>query len=467
MSEEPGAVPCGCMGKTALKSVVYPARQRVRHRLAAAGVYLSGTLDCGLLPRRESLEREPTRIVIEGGAVRQSATSTTPKRRRDAWGLTAVLADAGVGTGVATFSDALESGYRTLSGGGRVTIAKGHSVQIAGSDRTTLLAELLFPGGERRPGYVAGNVDVVHAFPGLDQPTQAAIAGAHALNDCYAYGGIESRVLRPVVCVPEAAEEPTPGDVEAWYRDGVPDGVEIRRPTILAHGGDGRLFGATVTTELTHTPPIHAGRLEAGDVVLLHRPLGAVAALSMARADGDRAAFERFTETLATDHADVAELVAALSPERGADFDPDRHLKLASDVSGPGIGGIAETVGRGDHELRVERLPFVDETAVRRARDRWLVPDATVGTNGPIAMIGRSTVVDRAAARLEAAGFEPVRLGCVDRSETDGRDAAGRSHPNSRSGVISTVDGISLSEFVEDATLFTDGFDSPDGTPQR
>lgn len=448
MSGEAETIPCGCMGKTPLKRVVHPARRRVRRRLATNGVYLAGTLDCGLLPRHESLDRKTDRITLDGdGSVRRGSTADV---ETPAWGLAAVLTAPEHGTSVQAFADALNAGYGSLTADGRLTIAKGHSIQISNADRTTVAFDLFRPRGKRRPGFVAGNVDVIHAFPNLEPTVQAAIAGAHALNDCYAYGATDKRVLRPLVGVPDSksAAEPTQSEVETWYRAGLPDDIAFRRPTILHHGGDGWLLGATATSELTHVPPVHAGRLEPDDVVLLSRPLGAVAALSAARDASNGLAFDRAAEILADDHAAVGRSIASLSPSSAAEFDPDRHLKLATDVSGPGIGGIVSAIARSDHRLRVEQLPFVDGEAVRRARRHWLVPDATAETNGPIAMVGRPEAIARAETRLREAGCAPSQLGCIESS--DG------------AGTVSSADEVELSQFIESQKLHTNDHDEDD-----
>jgi hypothetical protein len=447
MTADPDTLPCGCMGKTSLDGVVHPARRRVRGPLARAGVYLGGALECGLVPRRMALDRTEARVVLDGdNDVRRTDTGDA-SNPVPAWGLVSVLAAPATGTGVSAFANALRRGYGALATGGRLVVAKGHSVQVAGTDQTTFAGDLLRPRGERRPGYVAGNIDVVHAFPNLDPATQAAVASEHALNDCYAYGGTNERVLRPVIGVPGTADAPTATTVQQWYCDDLPGGVALLPPTVFRHGGRGWLFGATATAELAHVPPVHAGRVEPGDAVLLHRPLGAVAALSAPRDDGDDAVRERAVSVLRADHADVGEVIASLSPVNGAGFDPDRHLKLATDVSGPGIGGVVDAVSGDGRRLHIESLPFVDRGAVAQARRQWLIPDATVGTNGPVAMVGRPEAIARAEARLRERGADPVRLGRVE---------AGSSG-------VSTADDVRLDRFVEDATLLRSaaGRDTP------
>lgn len=423
--------PCGCAGKTPLARVVEPARRRARSRLARRGVHLAGRLDCGLLPRRTRLERDPAAVALDAGE------PPAPGGDGPAWGVAAVLAGRSVGTSPGAFADAMVDGYGTLAGGARLRVVKGHSVQTDATG-TTVVAERLRPRGPRRPGYTLANVDLVHDFPGRSRPTVARVAALHALDDCYAYGGHAERVVRPVVGVPSTADRPDDATVAGWYRTGLPDGIDVLAPLVVGHAGRGWLFGATATTRIEHTPPLHAGRLDPGDCVLLSRPLGAVAALAAARAGlaGDGVT-ERAVTALRRDQVAVAEAVAAASPGGGEAFDPDRHLALATDVSGPGVGGIADLVGRGPHRLHVERLPFLDRPAVEAARDRWLLPDATLGTNGPVALAGRPAVLERIAARLRGADLDPVPLGRVVTGE----------------GRVSSAAGVDLARFVEDRRL--------------
>lgn len=417
-------LPCGCAGKTPLDRIVEPARERARPRLARRGVRLVGALDCGLLPRHDGFERRVISDTLDANSGGETG---------DTWALATVFAGARAGTSATAFADTLTQGYGALPAD-RLAVVKGHSVQVDG-DGTTVAAELLSPHGTRRPGYVLGNVDAIHDFPELDRATVARIAVLHALNDCYAYGGADDRTVRPLVAAPAGGR--VPDDVEPWFRD-LPAGIDRLPPTVVRHSGRGWLFGATATADIDHSPPIHAGRLEPGDTVLLHRPLGAVAALAAARhGHADAEVRRRAIDALRTDHVAVGEAVAAASPRAGEMFDSDRHLKLATDVSGPGIGGVADAVSGRGRRLHVETLPFLDRAAVDRARDRWLVPDATLGTNGPVALVARRRVVERLERRLRRVGFDPVRIGRV---VTGG-------------GRVSTADGVALDRLIEDRRL--------------
>lgn len=418
-------VNCGCAGKTPLERIVHPARRKARATLAASSAHLAGALDSGLLPLTDGLDRE---LVVRGIDSPERATLSGRT-----WALSAVLPSVDDTRTADRFRDLLEREYSGL-GDGPTVIAKGHSVQLPDATRSVHATELLRPTGPRRPGFRAGNVDLIHAFPKLDPPDQAAVATAHAFNDCYAYGATGDRTLRPFVAVP-TDDCPRATTVTRWYRQRVPSSVTVLDPAIIPHDGEGWLYGAAVTATTDRVPPIHRGRLRAGDEVLLHRPLGAVACYAQALEDGDEALKRTATTHLRADHETVGEIVRAFRPEPWDAFDPDRHVKLATDVSGPGIAGIARLVEGKGFSLRVDDLPFLDSRAVTRAREQWLVPDATIGTNGPLAFIGRSSVLDRVASRLREKGVAGHRLGTVV-------DSPGPS--------LRGDDAVSVAAYVED-----------------
>lgn len=297
---------------------------------------------------------------------------------------------------------------------------KGHSIQLEGATEQTVWGERLVPSGRRRPGYRAVNVDVIHAFPGLAPERQAAVATFHALNDCYAQGAAEEREVRPIVAVPDGTDLGSER-VERWYRAAAPETVGVREPSIVVHDGRGWQFGAAATAATGRTPPVRRAAIEAGDEVTVHRPLGALALYAGTVGTGgppsapvDSSVRDRAIEALTSDHAAVARAVAASHPAPEEAFDPDRHLKWVCDVSGPGIGGLLDATKSESVGLRLEALPVLDQDAIEAVRDRWVVPDVTVETNGPLAAIGSPTALERFERRLEGiSGTDPTRIGRV------------------------------------------------------
>lgn len=400
---------CGCAGKTSLEGVVGPALDRVAERVGP-GVVVAAALDAALLPRTADLERDRAAVPLDGS--QPPAVSDAPTRT-----LAATFADRALGTSSERLATAVGRTYGALAADGspapgRVVVGKGHTVQVAGATTGHQWFEHLRPVGERRVGYRAANVDVVHAFPGLEPERQAEIAALNALNDCYASGATTERAVRPLVAVP-AGSTPSPDRVRAWYDAAVPPDVTVLPASVVALDGRGWLFGATATAVGGRTPPLRATAVEPGDTVLVHRPPGGLALFSHAAdatAAGER---RRALAALTADHAPVADVIARFRPGPGERFDPDRHVKLVTDVSGPGVRGIGRALGSA-YRLDLTRFPLLDSTALTRASDRWVVPDVTVETNGPLAVVAAPDVARAVADRLAGvADAAPERLGTV------------------------------------------------------
>lgn len=494
---------CGCAGKTPLSRVVRPALAALRAR--SAGVDVAGDLEAGLLPNTTALERSVVAPDARAPPVAPRAEPNASLSATEPEGcdgsatprfVAAAFVDAERGADPAAFGECLGEAYRAWardcrgpmtrdgrdrageeaasptdatdrSGRGRPTVVKGHSIQLEGASEPTIWGERLIPAGRRRPGYRAVNVDVVHAFPGLDPERQAAVATVHALNDCYTQGAAADRDVRPIVAVP-AGTDLDRDRVRRWYRAAVPASVRVREPAIVAHDGRGWQFGAAATAATDRIPPVRRGAIEPGDEVTVHRPLGGLAlyAGSLARrapavtgrsssdgaarsasdgtarsasdtsecAGSDGRTRSRAVEALTTDHVAVARAIAASCPAPTEPFDPDRHLKWVCDLSGPGIRGLLDATEREGCGLSIEGLPWLDREGVEAVRDRWVVPDATVETNGPLAAIGSPAALERFERRLaDVPSADPSRIGRVTGEAT-----------------LRWADGVDLERFVED-----------------
>ena len=404
MTEGPvEAVPsrCGCAGKTSLDRVVRPALAALR---ADSSFTIAGEAEAGLLSNTAGIKRSVAGDDYEGGRF-VAAAFVAPERGSDA----------------DSFRSLLSSAYRRWGegAGGSATVLKGHSIQLGPGAESVVWGERFRPTGDRRPGYRAANVDVIHALPGIAPATQAAVASAHAFNDCYTQGASADRDLRPIVGVPTEGTI-APDRVRGWYREAAAPEITVREPSIVVHGGRGWQFGASVLATTARTPPVRVGKIGAGDEVVLHRSPGALALLA-GRADADEPIDEgvggRAIEALAADHAPVAGAIQASCPRPQEVFDPERHLKWAGDVSGPGIGGLLDTAESAGCGLALDALPLFDRERLDAVRERWVVPDVTVETNGPIAAIGTPAALDRFERRLpECPSADPTRIGSV----TDG-----------------------------------------------
>lgn len=397
------AVRCGCAGKTPLDRVVLPARERIRDRLSDTSVGLGPDRDAALFPRRDRLESDTEAVALDGRA------PTGPTDGGETWTLAAAFAGDEL-TDPDRFARTLGGAYAALDGS-TVTVGKGHAVQVPGGDVGTLWLEHLRPRGPRCDGTLAANVDAVHAFPGLSPAESLRIASLNACNDLHAVGAVADRTVRPLVAAPRG-EAPPDDAVATWADDSVPADATALPPATVEHDGEGWLFGASVRAVAPRAPV--RPRLAAGNEVMLTRPLGGLALYAHGAACGDEEFRERGLGQLRTDSRPVADALARFSPDPGEPFDPDRHVARVTDVSGEGVAGIGRLVADAGRSLRIEQLPLlpgVDEVA-----DAWTVPDVTVETNGPLAIVARPAVLDRVADRLAAVpAARPIRLGTVVR----------------------------------------------------
>ncbi|WP_284033407.1 hypothetical protein [Halobaculum lipolyticum] len=448
---------CGCAGKTPLERVVFPARERVAERLVGTGVELDPPVDAATFPRAERVERE-TALVRLGGdpppapfadaaAADPGVWAATERDGREVVTLACVVAGDDAAD-ADRLGDALADAYTALDGP-RVRIGKGHTVQAPGVTGGHLWLEHLRPVGDDAAagGRTAASVDAVHAFPALGSADQARIAALNALNDVHAAGATADRTVRPVVAAP-AADTPDPARVEAWYRAGVPDDVTVLAAAVVGHDGDGWLVGASATAagasdRLDPRLPDDCG-------VLLTRPVGGLACFARGVADDDEGLRERGLAHLRRDGRAVAAAVAGFRPAVGERFDPAAHVARVTDVSGEGIAGVGRLAAASGRSLRLRRLPILEGAAA--ATTPWAVPDATVETNGPLAVAAAPAVLDRLADELLGVdGADPRRVGTL------GDDDA----------PVVNATGTDLSRAVEAAarwpTAATDGGEAADG----
>lgn len=410
---------CGCAGKTPLSRVVLPARDRVAAALAGTDVELGDDADAAVL-RAGDLDRGTDLVALGEGDAPSPSGGRDVEANTDG-GPAVVLACAFLGDGMADpdrLGAALSAAYASFDGS-PTRIGKGHAVQVPNATGGRLWLERFAPvvGGDDRAtdgdaeGVVALNVDAVNAFPALAPGEQARIASLNALNDAHAVGATDRRTVRPVVATPDG-ESPDPARVAEWYAAGTPTDVTVLAPSVLDHGGDGWLIGAGVTardrTVFERRPlPDDCG-------VLLTRPLGGLACFAHGVAVGDDGLHDRGLAHLRRDGRPVARALSTFRPDPGEPFDPQRHVVRVTDVSGEGVAGLGRVAAAAGRALRIRRLPLLPGAAA--AAEAWTVPDATVETNGPLAVFADPGVLRDVTDRITSIrDAEPCRLGSLTR----------------------------------------------------
>ncbi|MFC7137843.1 hypothetical protein ACFQRB_18170 [Halobaculum litoreum] len=401
---------CGCAGKTPLDRVVMPARERIATRLATTRVTLGPDGDAARLPGAASPVRRVEALPLDGRAPEVPFASDD----RDAPVVT--LACALVGPAVADpdrFAATLGDVYAGLDGP-RVTVGKGHAVQVPGAEPGMVWLEHLRrpdgspAGSDGADGTTAANVDAVHAFPVLEPHEQARVATLNARNDLYAAGATRPVTVRPLVAAP-GGDAPAADRVAAWFREGAPADATVLRPSVAAHGGEGWVVGASVDA----AGAVADALLPDPCAVVVTRPAGGLAAFALGHLTGDDGLRERGRRALLADTAAVADAVRAFRPTGDTPFDPAVHVARVTDASGEGIAGLGRLAAAAGRSFRLERLPVVDGVGAAAAGS-WTLPDVTVETNGPLAVFAAPAVADRLLDRLAGvAGAAAERIGLL------------------------------------------------------
>lgn len=405
---------CGCAGKTPLSRVVFPARERIDSRLTGTSVRLGSAVDAAVFPIGSTVEldRAIDAVSLDGTVPEQpfGEQDDDSNEQSRIWTLAAAFLGNSL-TNTDRLGSALGDAYAELDGS-PITIGKGHAVQVSVASGGDLWLEHLRP---TRPvdvdggGVIAANVDVLHAFPILSPAIQARIAALNACNDVHAVGATDDRTVRPLVVAP-AESTPDPDRVTGWYREGVPEDVTVLPASVRTHDREEWLVGASVTARANAAPA--KPPLPDDCAVLLTRPLGALACFAHGVATDDDAARERGVASLRRDTQNIAEILREFRPERDESFDSAEHIARVTDISGEGITGIVRLATRAGRSLRLHRLtllPGAEEAAMT-----WTVPDATVETSGPFAVVATPVVLDRVMERLEGInGAAPAQIGVL------------------------------------------------------
>lgn len=418
---------CGCNNKTSLDNVVYPALRQVRQEADSVSLSVDGS-DVGLFPRSAKISRS-TSVHTETAETCDSQRSESDEAT---WTVGSTFVDAETGRDPDELAAVLKTGYDAPHCD---VVLKGHTVQLRGATSSIQITETFRRSGRTLPGCWAANTDVIHAFPEATPVRQARIATLNALNDCYTVGATDQRSIRPILVGP-ASETISERRVREWYRQSVPDSISVLPSLVIPHDGTGWLFGATVVAGVKSNKPMNLRHITPGDAVLLHRPLGALALYTFGLETEDTDLRESAARAMCRDHFDVAETLSEFLPDDSESFDPSQHLKLVTDISGEGIREIQNRLSQIGLGLRLSALPLLEPAAIDRAQDRWLLPDVTVETNGPLAFVGDQSVISAVKGRLDRRQIgNPQQVGTI-------RNTAG--------GVTTSVD---VSRYIEELAV--------------
>lgn len=441
---DPHKLACGCAVKIDLERVVYPALQGIRERLASKGIVLTGREDADISLKRGELKfirsvfhfDSPTLDTLRSFNPQRAITLTSVYRVRDPHEL---------GARWLSFYEVLASEEL------KFTVGKGHTIEAYSKDDEFILFDFFKTEGDEADGYLVANNDTIQLIdPMIELGAQAQVdvALSNALNDLFALGAFENIKIYPVYAAPtEETQKKLQENIRrfcARYGFELVEQEPISNKTLL--------LGATVFGETKKQPPTFYDKLQAGDLILVHRPFGDLAPInlyldglimgeSFVRELGFtleelEKAKDDVVNTMSAPNVKVGEIINRFCPHFGEVFDEEAHLKATGDLSGPGIQIFKEIAELGRVNIKLEEIPLRHEEIVRAATKQLIIPNGTSGTNGAIAIIASPTVIEKVEKELREAGYIPEIIGVVE----------GRGE-----GVLTVPE--STKEFVADSAL--------------
>ncbi|MCX8103814.1 MAG: SelD-related putative sulfur metabolism protein [Candidatus Bipolaricaulota bacterium] len=437
---DPYRLACGCSVKADLGSVVYPALEQIRPQLAQWGIALAPRQEADIAPWAGSptLHRLWVRLESESQGARNRAGvgagseparafrgSSVPSAIHTALTLTSVYRPT-----AQSLAQYWLSVYQELADAGlQFTVGKGHTIVADSPEHQFVLFDFVeagstswhaFTGSTKmnvKRSLLISNHDTIQLIDLTLDPAdfrQTAAALANALNDLFALGAVEDIQIFPAIAAP------TDGLLQQIHQN-IQEFCALYGYTLVPQAPlpvQTLLLGATVTARSDHRPPVFSDEIRPGDQMLVHRALGELAPINLyveslvLGADGRDRLFrakEQALEIMARPNRAVGRLVSQYSPVLGEPFDPQRHIKISGDLSGAGLGVVREL----GVSVKLERIPFLFEDLVERARRNGVLRDGTMGTNGAIFVIATPRVIERFGSDLASLGYEPHVIGRV------------------------------------------------------
>lgn len=296
------------------------------------------------------------------------------------------------------------------------TVGKGHTIQIAKSpDQEYLVVDYVKSSGSRLNG-VGNNDTISNIDPNLNYSSWVGLFVAlnNSLNDLFLSGVHKNIRVYPTVDAREEADLPVILHGLKKYRERFEKhGITIEeRPPLGFHT---KSMGATVIGVTDREIPTNQ-RMVPGQVLIATRPIGDLAPLteflirqSIDEDTKDLEALRLYVlETMLTPNFEAAKIIEKHLPFKGEAFDPERHVTVCRDMSGPGILALEELAEDSGNDIYLERLNLHDELVADVD-----MPNPTSGTNGAIIIGALPELAGSIQRQLQAVGYAPWIIGRV------------------------------------------------------
>ncbi len=424
----PFSLATGCAVKVDLLTVLYPAIRSIKGDLERLGMHIAPRRDADIFQGSIdgfTISREIYRS--EDDVDQERLRKLSPERAIVLAQVYQRIADNP--DSLAKMVKAIYSKVAQASPG--IVIGKGHSIVTADPKAQFMVFDYIKIKGSDTDRLVVGNNDTIQIIDPAEDPgsiRQTAVALGNSLNDLYTLGAWRNTIIIPVIDAPSK-------DLRRRIEDNINRYAEtINAKVVRAPQPDvgSLLMGATVFAETDRKPPFFYDEVSPGMEILVTRPIGELASINVYMMcmldreiaeelkrqygiDVDRLLKikEEIVNRMAKPNIEVAKAIEKRLPHLDEEFDPERHIAVTTDVTGPGIYVIKELAELSRASIKIDRIPLLSPELSEFATKNYIIPNATSGTNGATVIIAGKRVIEDIETELRDKGEEPVRIGRV------------------------------------------------------
>lgn len=423
----PLSLATGCAVKVDLVSVVYPAIRKISPELEKMGITIAPREDADIFPlTSEGFEIYRQIYKLNDLKIdRDKLRKINPSRAISLIQVHQTNADE-----PEAFASILLSVYRKIHESGiKFVVGKGHSIITPYRDAELVLFDFIKVNNGEQEGYVIANNDTIQIIDPSESPgsyTQIAVAISNAINDLVTLGCFEEIVIYPVLDGTQELLDDMHKQLKrysSYYGFRV---AEIEQPST------GRLLiGATVVGKTKKRVPTFYNKVDEGMRILVSRPFGDLAPINvyiscmadetiLAELENEGLTIQELLEAknnvlcqMTHPNIEIAKVIHKFSPETNEEYNPDEHIAVTVDLSGPGIHVFKEIAELSGVDMRIDNIPLLYPEFVKFATKTYIMPNATTGTNGSIAIVASESVIRDVERHLKSAGFDPKIIGTV------------------------------------------------------
>ncbi|MEM1627587.1 MAG: SelD-related putative sulfur metabolism protein [Sulfolobaceae archaeon] len=415
MGLNPLGMATGCAVKVDLIETVYPALEIIKPRLAQLNIEILPREDADIFVTRSKIEHKR---LINGGefdadrgvALIQVSQDTAGDKNK--------------------FANFLLRVYTSIKTSKKLVIGKGHSIVTTKKEGEVAVLDLFKLDGEFENSYTLVNNDTIQIVDPLEDPTsrlQTDVAISNSLNDLFAKGAYQDVRVIPVVDAPKAEiKERLLSNFEEFskeYSFSLVNEVQPNTNTLM--------IGATVIAKSDHEVPKFYDKVTEGTKLILTRPVGELTPINvylwvlaipemLEVMESSGISMKELEEVkkkainyMIKPNIGAAKVIYNNLPEFGKEFDPYYHIPITTDVTGPGIFVIKEFAEIAKVNIRINKIPVIDERICEFATENFIIPNSTAGTNGAIVIFAPKKSYDDIMQQLSKNGYEPIEIGEV------------------------------------------------------